>query len=304
MRKQNAFLALALCASPIGHATTYYPAQILGRDLGVPGLGWAGHVGLTIANHFSDTAEQVIEVLNNIEVIQINTIEHFKQAPHYWGSRYDIADQTPAAERIVKEALRQRALCPIYTDSATYHIGQGTPDNPTRCAVFRCDTFINYLFYNAGYTLPTYRGKTLPRLVFKAFPKAHDTHLTPSADTAFEQFKEKYDLPANKTTPRSIQATWTLAQDPNLSDKKRIFLLDYLGLNGSPDLIPAFIAYYKKQTHLDIKSMLIRSMFTLYQTHYLGQPHTELQQFYQHISNTQLQAKDIPIIKRGLKLGH
>ncbi|MDF1646027.1 MAG: hypothetical protein P1U61_03460 [Legionellaceae bacterium] len=298
MNKKFAFLAISICASAQSHATHYYPAQILGRDLGIKGLGWAGHVGLTIADHFSDTAEYVIEVLNEIDVIQINTIEHFKKNTRYWGSRYGIADQSPSADSIVKEALKQRALCPIYTDSATYHIGEGTVDKPNKCAVFRCDTFINYLFHYAGYTLPTYRGKTLPRLVFKAFPKTHDDGAT-NIDLPFEQFKLTFDLPTQQTTPQTIKKTWQLAQNPSLSLKKRIFLIDYLGLNGSPGLIHDFIDDYKKQTHAAIKSMLIRSTFTLYQTHFLHQPHTELQQFYQNLLSTPLPSKDIPIVLRG-----
>ncbi len=298
MRNKYAVLALAVCAASSSHATTYYPAQILGRDLGISGLAWAGHVGLTLAKHFSDTANTVIEVLNEIEVIQINSIQHFKQATRFWGSRYGIADQTLAAEKITQEALRQRALCPIYTDSATYHIGEGTPENPIRCAVFRCDTFINYLFHHAGYTLPTYRGKTLPRLVFKAFPKAHDDGLT-QPNAALENFKQQFDLPKNKTTPKTLQTTWQLAQNPKLSYQKKLFLLDYLGLNGTPDLIHHLIQYYPSQTHPDIKSMIIRSTFTLYQTHFLGKPHPKLQAFYQKLLNSPLQTKDIPFIIRG-----
>jgi hypothetical protein len=294
MKKKYAFLALALCVAFKSHAVTYYPAQILGRDLGIPGLSWAGHVGLTLAQNLSDTAEHVIEVLNDIEVIQVNSISHFKQATRYWGSRYGIADQTSSADRITQEALRQQALCPIYTDSATYHIGEGTPNNPTRCAVFRCDTFINYLFHYAGHTLPTYRGTTLPRLVFNAFPKAHNND-----DDGLKSFKTKFDLPAYQITPDSIQTTWELAQNPNLSHHKRLFLLDYLGLNGSPELMQALIQYHKTQVNPNIKSMLIRSTFTLYQTHFLGKPHPALQQFYQTLLNTPLQAKDLPIVIRG-----
>jgi hypothetical protein len=300
MKKTTALGALLLCSiSSIAHATAYYPAQILGRDLEARGLHWAGHVGLTFAKHFADTTESVIEVLNQIEVIQINSIQQFKKSTRYWGSRYGIADQTPAAERIIEEALKQRELCPIYTDSATFHRGQGTPDNPTRCAVFRCDTFINYLFHEAGYTLPTYHGTTLPRLVFKAFPKTHEQDNI-ARNTSFEAFKTAFDLPPEKTTPQTLEATWKLAQSPKLALEKQLFLLDYLGLNGAPDLITDLIDFYQKQSQPDIKSMLIRSMFTLYQTHYLNQQHPALQAFYQNILNSALRPQDIPFVIRGL----
>ncbi len=298
MKKPFGAFTLACLMASQSYATTYYPAQILGRDLGIKGLGWAGHVSLTIAKRFSDTADAVIEVLNEVDVIQINSIETFKQTTRYWGSRYGIADNTPAAKIIIEEALKQRALCPIYTDSATYHAGLGTPDNPTRCAVFRCDTFINYLFHYAGYTLPTYRGKTLPRLVFKAFPKAHEDGFS-TTDLSFEAFKAQFDKPPSHITPQSIRTTWQLAHSLKLSLQKRLFLLDYLGLNGSPELITAFIDDYQKQTHPAIKSMLIRSTFTLYQTHFLNQPHLELAAFYQTLLSDPLQTQDVPFVIRG-----
>ncbi|MDX2346276.1 MAG: hypothetical protein QNK11_05350 [Legionella sp.] len=58
MKTKYAFLALVLCVACKSHATTYYPAQILGRDLGIKGLA--------ISQEFSNTAEHVIEMLNDI----------------------------------------------------------------------------------------------------------------------------------------------------------------------------------------------------------------------------------------------
>lgn len=58
-----AFVYSSACAKQI------YPAEILGRDLNYPGLGWAGHVGIATTNMssakgMSQNADQVIEILN------------------------------------------------------------------------------------------------------------------------------------------------------------------------------------------------------------------------------------------------
>lgn len=299
MNKKIHLLTSALLCTLSAQATTHYPAQIVGRDLDEPYIHWFGHVGITIANKTDEPTENIIEVLPSMNVIQINPLSDFKQRSRYWGSRYGIADHDASTQKIVDEALKQRALCPVYTLSDTYHIGLGTPDNPIRCAVFRCDTFVNHIFHTAGHDLPTYNGITLPLRVFYAFPKAnHDYHQN-IQDLSFDKFKQEVDLPQNQTTPESIHHLWKLVKNPYLPHNKRIFLLDYLGLNGTPDLIDAFIDYYQEQTHPDIKNMLIRSTFTLYQTHFLNRPHKHLQKFYHSLLNQPLNTEAIPFVIRG-----
>ncbi len=298
MKIKSLLLVPVLCCALPVKATTLYPAQIVGRDANIPGLSWLGHVGITIANKPSESTNNIIEVLPEINAIQINSLADFKQRSQYWGSRYGIADQHPSAKRVIDEAYKQRVLCPIFTQSESYRVGLGTPDNPTRCAVFRSDTFVSHVFHTAGHDLPTYHGITLPLRVFYAFPKAHN-NCTLTPNMPIDAFKKSIDLPKKQTTFSSIHTLWELAQNPYLNHEKRLFILDYLGLNGTPDLIEDFIQYYKKQTDADIKNMLIRSTFILYQTHFLNQPHPELQQFYKNLLDKPLTAENIPFVIRG-----
>ncbi len=282
----------------LSHATTYYPAQIVGHELKEPFIEWVGHVGVTIGKDPYAPTEQIIEVLPTVNAIQINSLSDFKQRSQYWGSRYGIADQGPSAQHVIDEALRQRALCPTYTLTDSYHIGLGTPDNPIRCAVFRCDTFVTHIFHTAGHDLPTYHGITLPVRVFYAFPKAHHDYEA-AERLSMSEFKAEVDLPKEQTTSQSIHSLWKLAQNPHLSVGKRFFILDYLGLNGTPDLIEEFIDSYKTETDERLRSMLVRSTFTLYQTHFLSQPHEPLRLFYEELLSKTLLPEEVPFVIRG-----
>ncbi len=291
-------IASALYSLSAG-AVTHYPAEIVGRDINHPLAYWLGHIGITYAENASEPTEDIIEVLDTINVIQINPLSDFKQRSYYWGSRYGIADRRKSAEKVIGEALRQRALCPIYTMSDTFHEGFGTPDNPIRCAVFRCDTFVNHIFHAAGHNLATYSGVTVPLRVFYQFPKAHHDNKELTQAMPLNTFKAQVDLPKEKTTPASIHRLWALAKNPHLSLDKRLFLLDYLGLNGTPDLIDAFIEYHDQAPHRNIKNMLIRSTFTLYQTHFAPEQHPTLQAFYQRLLTETLDTKALPFVIHG-----
>ena len=114
------------------HAKKIYPAEIMGRDLNYPGLGWLGHVGIATANMFSSSgmsqnADLVIEILNEGVVGQLNYIGNFKARSPYWGSKYGVADRGVAGYKVLVEANHQRWWCPVYTSNTDYHIGSGIP---------------------------------------------------------------------------------------------------------------------------------------------------------------------------------
>jgi hypothetical protein len=93
-----------------------YPAELLGRDLLMPKLGWAGHVGIATTDMMNPegmkkNADQVIEVLNENPVGQINSISNFKSRSKYWGSKYGVADRSVVGYKILVEANHQRWWC-------------------------------------------------------------------------------------------------------------------------------------------------------------------------------------------------
>ncbi len=118
------------CSS--AYAKKIYPAEIMGRDLNVPGLGWLGHVGISTVyimdpSGMNQNADQVIEVLNEPVVGQINTINNFKSRSPYWGSKYGVSDRGVLGYKLLVEANHQRWWCPSYTSDTNYHIGRGVP---------------------------------------------------------------------------------------------------------------------------------------------------------------------------------
>ncbi|MBA2711047.1 MAG: hypothetical protein H0U57_10710 [Tatlockia sp.] len=312
--------------------TLIYPAEIVGRNLNVFGMGWAGHVGITTAADISQPSNQVIEVMNDTPVIQVHSLLEFKLKTTYWGSRYGISDRGEQGTKIINEANFQRGLCPIYTMTAAYEPGTGYDEEgkPTHCGVFRCDTFINYVFHTAGYDLPTYNSFTLPVTVFSAFPKGHgdgplaqeaqsiiknlnpvsssfslkNVEVNELAQMNFEEFMATIDQPTANLTKEMIDKAWNFAQNPALVVEKKVLIIDYLGLAGTVELIPKFIAEYTKVDNKELKSMLLRSTFTLYQKYLwlknYPNERNELHNFYSRLLTEKLSARDSELVLRGL----
>jgi len=83
-------ITITALACSVTYAKHIYPAEIMGRDLNIPGLGWAGHVGISNADGFTaedmmQDAYLVTEVLNEPVIGQINSISNFKSRSKYWG---------------------------------------------------------------------------------------------------------------------------------------------------------------------------------------------------------------------------
>lgn len=98
--KKISFILLIVLSANANAFLPIYPAEILGRDLNTPHLGWVGHVGIATAPSLYEDAYQVLEVLNDNHPIQLNFISDFKSRTKYWGSRYGIADRGNGALRI------------------------------------------------------------------------------------------------------------------------------------------------------------------------------------------------------------
>lgn len=293
MRYKNSFLLILLFSllQSANAALPIYPAEIIGRDLSVPRLGWIGHVGITTAPYLNQDAYQVIEVLNEQPVIQTNSIAFFKTKSPYWGSRYGISDRSDNATRILREANFQKDLmCATYTATPNYIMGKGyySPLGKaiaTSCGYFRCDTFVNYLFHWGNYTLPTYNPPgindavtTLPRLVFQAFPKGnedgpHSMKLKPSVqNTATETINtlssqhlsespiEEFISIIDKTNKNEINLLLPLAQDKTFDDDKRTYLFDTLGFTLDINAISSLLIAYQDETNASVRKQLLATI--------------------------------------------
>lgn len=152
--------------------------DLIARDLSIPGLGLAGHVGM-----WSDD-KQVVEVLNEPRVIQVNSLSNFKSRSKYWHARY--GKGTYFGRKLALDfAWDQRNYQPVYTSTAAFTEGKiierreciPTPfgacmwviRKKTIRAKYRCDTFVNHSYKKkAGVTLAD--TTVLPRIVFYSMP--------------------------------------------------------------------------------------------------------------------------------------
>ncbi len=153
------------------------PSDVVGRDLDFFPLGRVGHVRIITANLFTDPGSYVVEALNEPLVLQINTLSNFKKRTPYWGAKYGLINNSTAGTKVINEGAFQTSLkCAEYTATISWKAGTGQWGVPRSCPMFRCDTFVNYLYWWGGVQLPTYNpsgtyGKaTLPALVFNSIP--------------------------------------------------------------------------------------------------------------------------------------
>lgn len=166
-------MGLLLIVCPL-HAN--YPAlvgDVVARDLAIPGAGWAGHTGLSSANHYMMRPTIVLEAMATVPHIDNISIDNFKSASKFWGSRGGIIppgsyDRFTVANRVV----RQYFACPQYSYTPAWEAGTITNDaKPITCGLFRCDTLINYAYAFNNHSLPTYDKKwTTPIGVWNSFP--------------------------------------------------------------------------------------------------------------------------------------
>ena len=289
-----AFVYSSACAKQI------YPAEILGRDLNYPGLGWAGHVGIATTNmssakEMSQNADQVIEILNEPVIGQINSIANFKSRSKYWGSKYGIANRGERGYRVLVEANHQRWWCPQYTSDTDYKIGDGNPftGQIVKCGRWRCDTFVWWAFYSQGWDIMPGRV-WMPRVLFDRFPYYNDERgikknrfntvaLNEFGNKSLENItsEELNTMPPGEfeaimnnqksphyMVPQISSIEMGFAYDENLNESKRCIMIDRLTSRGEEsELTSKLIKLYRETTNVPVKESIISGLMIHYQRH-------------------------------------
>jgi len=322
-------------------APIIYPTDIMGRDLQVQGIWWAGHVGIATALYVTMPATDVMEAMNAQPVIQVNKLLSFKTRSNYWGSRFGVVPRgSQDALQILRMGYIQKDLCPQYTYTPFYTPGLiGQRGYARRCSKFRCDTFINFIYGFNGYKLPTYDNiNSLPRSLFLSFPRGngdgplarrllplraiqHPSNTKTSLPVAFENSNTKtLNTLSIKTfraivdqfvnTPTVLQHEKILLQQAissKLDSSKRAYLLDYIGSLGNGSEIYTLIEQYAKGTDQTTQKALLYTLQDLYQrneTIIKNNPslqHT-LHDFYQSLlSNSALSGEPAVLVLRGAR---
>lgn len=149
-------------------------ADVVARDLNVPGFGALGHVGIW-------TGDQVIEVVNQkVNAVRYSSWDSFRNASPVWATAHpnipnhkiyycfnsNFCNYAPTAGVAARTAIIQRAnqirlLGADYTATSSWRWALvAEPGQPAQRGIYRCDTFVADSFwhsagYNWGYYVPS-----------------------------------------------------------------------------------------------------------------------------------------------------
>ncbi|MBA2648700.1 MAG: hypothetical protein H0U75_03715 [Legionella sp.] len=301
--------------------------DIVGRELNQWPLGWAGHVGIGTGDDVGRPTQLIIEALNEapLPVVQFNSLANFMSRTKYWGSRYGIGDYSTGTYNALVEANRQGWWCPSYTSSTAYVIGAGNIYNkvPSKCSVWRCDTFVAWAFYSARFPQLMNIKIMLPLNVWNTFPYFNGDALVqetsppklPSIDKEFSdltveelnnldypKFAEIADIPIQDETPAHLTKEWEFAENESVVDVKRGIFLDRLAIVEEQNTISKLLDIYNKTKNNEVRSKIIQALQTNYQNQNASisaQEKENLKFFYDDLLQKQLRSIDIDKIVRG-----
>lgn len=257
-------------------------ADVVGRNLDYPGLGWLGHTGLIKSNQTDQTAF-VLEVLNERPVIQLNPLTTFKTRSPYWGAVYGLESlemiEANKATSAFQAGVNQIQFDPEYTLTAQWREGRYTlrpvyDESQHRLilergiirGMFRCDTFVNFC-YLKGFDVHIVNPPTpiLPRSTFHEFlfHRPNSTTLKQKTDISQEYNSLEIELTAylgDTTIPRSLKLNnlWQRAQNSN--QQHFSIITDLLSIYGAHELIPSFIYEFYQETNVQKKQKLISAI--------------------------------------------
>jgi len=218
--------------------------DVYARDLLQFPVYLLGHTGIIYTSDEVDPkrAYLVMEVLDTPPIIHtdMSLAEMNKERP-IWGVRYGYGQLNDNGEMSYMDALKMLSLgyiqsqyCPQYTKQPIYKLGSysvASITNPfnhhvkqlltNNCAVFRCDTFVQYLYKAALDTqLPPQTIVQMPKDLFNAFPNQRGDSIPPSEAPILAS-----EL---STTPRAKNSdvSWAIFQNKQNSVFSRSASLD------------------------------------------------------------------------------
>lgn len=146
-------------------------ADVVARDLAVPGFGALGHVGIW-------TGGQIIEVINqNGNAVRYSSWDSFRTASPPWATAHPnipnhkiyycfsatFCSNAPTAGIVARTAIIQRAnqnrlIGADYTATASWRTAlPAEPGHVAQRGIYRCDTFVaDSFFHSAGYNWGNY----------------------------------------------------------------------------------------------------------------------------------------------------
>lgn len=330
-RKLNKYLASMVLASMAFGVDARKPlasGDIVGRDLDSPIIGKLGHVGMGTGDDIGLPTQLIIETLNETPVIQFNSLKNFVSRSPYWGSRSGFGDYSSGTRAALHEGLMQYYWCPKYTITTDFIVGDGyitkTGEKvPTRCGKFRCDTFVGWIWYKAGYQNLLKIRPFYPINVWKAFPifnqdniKDKPTEITlyngkPFHELTteelnkmpFDMFSQIADIPKEEQTPTFIVTEWKFLADKKLNSTLRGAFVDKLIMSNEPNIIDRFFEILKNEDNEEVRESIISGTMFYYQNHWNevknSSDYETLKSFYHNLLREKLSPTLSPTVLRG-----
>lgn len=324
MKFRVVFCAMLAC-------NTMYAArsgEVIGRDLNYPHLGWIGHLGMATGDDVFLPTNILIEAMAG-KGIQFNNVDKFAQASKYWGSKFGLITNSAIMYSALVEAKHQSFWCPSYNPTVVYRVGKGFFNGfnqpvPTVCALWRCDTFVDYIFYYGGYP-NLLRFASLPLTTFSVFPYYHDQpakklmteHVISDDDddrflslTAKElnnlSMEDKFkfiDIRPENITVAHAAKEWEFIKNPEVYTILRQMMIDIRSASVDPDLIKKFINIYDAEDNEEIKDSLLTGIMRFYQSNWeqvkSSGDYETLRTFYARVLNESPKKYLSPIIVRS-----
>ncbi|MFW2535378.1 hypothetical protein [Legionella sp. 28fT52] len=218
----------------------------------------AGHTGLiyTADDYSPSRAYLVMEVLNKPPVIHVEEpLEKLEKERPIWGVRYGYGKLNQEGEMHFFDALKiaslgfmQSQFCPQYTLKPIYRPGgfetvsitdpishQLKTISTPRCAVFRCDTFVQYLYKEGLNTqLPPQTPLHMPKDLFDAFPNQRQDAQQLPLRKAHELIRDAQPVNTSekKQTLKSLLSAIEVEQ--NGEEKSRLLFTVFQHLKANP----------------------------------------------------------------------
>ena len=313
--------------SPVIAEIPSFVGDLVGRDL--IGAHPLGHVGIGSAPDYRMRPTVILEAMSNKPHIQENTIDNFKSRSKFWGSKGGLL--TPKSYQsytVANRIVRQYYSCPEYSYTWKWREGKAGKNNQFICAIFRCDTLVNYAYaFSEGYSLPTYNTIwTTPVAIYNYFPVDSDL-LIPERST--NQLNSEYSATSNENinsinennvkeldeehfyqlfqnspniSEKQIRYLWGLFISNEVDSKVRILFYDFLSFETPNYLINEIITQAKNE-HGELRHKLLVLLQSIYQQN-LENNETiginEILDYFKELQSQKLNKDDAGIVYRGL----
>lgn len=309
-------------AEDIGGKTTWL-GDVVGRDLDSRIAGVLGHVGVATGPAWSGKdmpkqADRVIEVLNHPDAITFTDLRDFVYLTKYWGSKYGVATYDHRGYVMLREANWQSWWQADYVFSTRFKAGEGIPTTGQKISrgQFRCDTFVWWVYNNAGWDLrvstmtpagvytrlPSFNARPWllpesqvvqpPLLDVHADKKLSDMTVEDVNETSIEELQMIVDAPPPDTVSTAVpQMELAFVLDPKVEPLKRYFFLDTItGSDNQPGIVDTLINLNHNDASEEMRGIAANRLMHYYETYVRGKAKGEelskIKQFFADFLNT------------------